>query len=128
MVGRAVGVAPGDAVVGDVELAVLEAAHGELGAVGRPRAVGVGNGPHRGRHDHRGGVVADPGGRFLDVFAGDDGLRFGRRQRGAHRRHVGRPALRRGDHDLLDFLLAGDRAGRVDGPGRMGQRKADDEE
>ena len=89
MVGGAVGVAEGNAVIVHDEIAVRQAAQRVLDvAVGKARTVDVLAG-HGGRDGQDGGVVRRVGDRVLDIGLVDDGLRLHRVQRGLGRRHFG---------------------------------------
>ncbi len=92
VVGRAVGVAPGDAVVGDVELAVLEAAQDGLG-LAKARAVER-RARHAGREVDDLGEVRSHRDELVDGLAVDDRLRLvGRGGRGPSSQDRG-PACR----------------------------------
>ena len=65
-----VGITKSDAVEGDVELAIGEAAH--IGGIDVPHAATIrAKAVHRRRDHHGGGVVAAFRGRLLDEFVGD---------------------------------------------------------
>ena len=76
VVRRAVGVAPGNAVIGDVELTVGHAPQRELGAVRGARAVRIAGADHRDGQRARGRIVADHRRVLFDERAVDHRLRF----------------------------------------------------
>ena len=128
VVARAVGVAPGDTVVRDVEFTVLETAHRDLGAVRGARAVRVRHAGHRRGEHRRRREVAHARRGFFDELAGDHGLRLGRLQGRLHRRGVRRLADWSGDLDRFDFRrISVRRGGAIGGVrDRQGQRRRGD--
>ena len=128
VVARAVGVAPGDTVVRDVEFTVLETAHRDLGAVRGARAVRVRHAGHRRGEHRRRREVAHARRGFFDELAGDHGLRLGRLQGRLHRRGVRRLADWSGDLHRFDFRrISVRRGGAIGGVrDRQGQRRRGD--
>jgi hypothetical protein len=124
VVGRVVGVAEGDAIEGEVEFAVLEAAQGDDVVVADPAGVG-GDAGDAGRDLQHRRPAAGLRRRLLDELMGDD--RFGLHlvQRGlGGRRASHRIGLRR--HDETLHLLALAAGARVVAGGRrlVGVRRA----
>ena len=97
-------VTPSDTVIGDVVLAVLKAAHGQLRAVRCARAVRVGGGDHRGGQNDRSREVTNARGRFFDELAGDHGLWLDGGQRRLDRSNVSSAAYRRGDNNFFNLF------------------------